>query len=129
MPLKILKRVGDNNYKFQPFQEDLGAPLIQYDVIVGILARVQENLQQSILFVDLSKSRNEIDNLLNDDSKFYKNSPLRKKARYDCLTFCNKRARKSTLEETNHEESSYEETNHDENNQKRLRRKFRTIIP
>ena len=119
MPLKILIRVGDNNYKFQPFQEDLGAPLVQDDVIVGILARIQEKLEQSVIFVDLVKSRKQIDSMVNDHAKYYKINPSRKKARYDCITFRKRRARKSTLEETIHDETNYEESNHEKNNDKR----------
>ena len=124
MPLKILIRVGDNNYKFQPFQEDLGAPLVQDDVVIGILARIQEKLQQSVIFVDLYKSSKQIDSMINDRVKLYKDILPRKKARYDCITFRKRRARKSTLEETiheetNHEEINYEETDHEKNNHKR----------
>ena len=119
MTLKILIRDGDNNYYFESFQEDLGAPLIQNNVVIGILAGFQEKLRNSFIFVDLYKSRKEIDTLFNDRVRVYKNILSRKKARHDRLTFRRKKECNITLEELirremNHEETNYEETNHEE---------------
>ena len=106
----MLIRVDDTNYYFQQFQEDLGAPLIQNNVVLGILASVPEKLDQSALFVDVFKSRNEIDKLFDDYIGMYRDALPRKKARYDCIEYRSKRRRKSKIEETNDEESCHNKT-------------------
>ena len=100
-------------------QDDLGAPLIQDNVVIGILSSVPDEVRRSVLFVDLFKSAIAIDDLIRDHVVNYKDTLPRKKARYNRIAFrSGENKHKYNSGEFKYEGTSNEEVNHVENNHK-----------
>ena len=56
------------------------------NIVFGILAKLPEETKSPALFIDIFKSFNEINNLINDRVLLYRKALPRKKARFDYLT-------------------------------------------
>ena len=71
---------------FYSIQEDLGAPLSKNNFVSGILVKLPEESKSPAFFVDIFKSCNAINNLINDCVLVHRKALPRKKARFDHYT-------------------------------------------